>query len=329
MTGIDRAQIEQTLTSALATMPSRDGLARLDERVHGAIAAPTTSQRFRRLMPSPRLGIVVAVLLIVAVTAAAGGVTLIDRLMTKSDWTDKAWARSEPIGLSSTLGGQTVTVERGYMDANRIIIGMTVEGKADVAATLRVNGRLAEGMFAIGKSRRGRSVDGHAFLTPPGIGEQARLQLEVRARAFPGQDSGSLGGPWRFDFELPNSGGLAWAGTQTARASGVSVTLDELVVSPTTVRGHLLFDGTRIHSIKDNWGPIGAVIRGKKRTKLNLGKPTPGVQGFSFFTADGFDAKRGTWTVRIDRLVADGDTDIGQQMLRIKGPWVFEVDLGN
>ncbi len=321
---LEQANLEQGLMSALATVPSRAGLDRLDWRIRDALASPPTRKRFWQRLRGPRLVVVLAAVLIVAVTAAAGGSALIDRFMTKS-WWDKAWERSEPIGLSQTVNGERVTVERGYMDAGQIVLGLSATGRVWLASTLRIDGKIAEGASATGNEQHGQSVGGRAWFTPSGVGDEAKLTLDVRAANIPDRDTS--GGPWHFEFELPNAGGMTWNGSMVERASGVTVILDGLVVSPTIVSGHVSFRGERVDSVKAPWTPIGVVIHGKNRARLALGRLDDPSGGYSFSTYDGFDAEHGTVTLRIDELLSNGET--GALDLRIKGPWVFKVPLGD
>jgi hypothetical protein len=336
MNAMERGALEGALTSALSVTPGASDLARLDERMRRALVAPPARRGWRtRLLPGSRPRLALVVLLIVLITAAAGGTALIERVFSNYPGWQRAWDRAETIGLRQTVGGRTVVVERAYLDANQVLIGVSAEGASDLTAAIRVDGRVPEGMLATGAERPRTDTAAQLFnvITPPGTGERAHIDLVIRTIPELEEVTGAIGGPWHFEFDLRSDGGTAWRGSETRTVSGVTMTLDELVVSPTTVQAHLVFDGPKLDATDDSWIPTGKIIRGEKRTPFNIGKDlrllggrTGGPQEQLLFTMDGFDAERGTVTVRIDRITASANNG-KQEMLTIEGPWVFEVPL--
>jgi hypothetical protein len=336
MNGMERGALEGALTSALHLTPGAGDLARLDERVRGAIAAPPARRSgLSGHLPGTRPRLALVALLVLLITAAAGGTVLIERVFSDFPGWQRAWDRAEIVGLRQTVGGRTVVVERAYLDANQLLIGVSAEGASDLKAAIRVDGRVPEGILATG-AERPRTEDAAMLfnvITPPGTGDRAHIDLVIRTIPELEEVTGAIGGPWHFEFDLRSDGGTTWRGSETRTVSGVSMTLDELVVSPTTVQAHLVFDGPKLDATDGGWIPIGKVIRGEKRSPFNVGKDLAALSGRSggpeeqlLFTMDGFGAERGALTVRIDRITADANNG-KQEMLTIEGPWVFEVPL--
>lgn len=327
MTNID--DHETRLSGRLHAPMQASQLARLDERVATAIAAHPAQRRRSGLGSTGFRSrpVIVLLALVSAVTVAAGGVQLLERLVTSDPGWRVAWDRGEQLGLSQTVGGHAVTVVRGYLDANQIVIGITTEGYNYARASLRVNGKEAVGGAVTGEPRRHQSAHVLIFQTPQGIGERPNLELEVPALHGSGVALPVVAeGPWNFEFSLPNAGGGSWSGSVADSESGVTITLDALSVSPTLVTGHLILTGEPLLVTRDTWSPDGTAIRGADQVAMRRGFGTDNE--FTFHTYTGMDDWAGVWRIQVDEVSANSDCPHHPcPMIRIAGPWVLEVTI--
>lgn len=318
----DRGALEAALESALAVHPSQAGLARLDDRVRAALAARAGERRSPSWLSGRRLAL--AVLVIVAVvTGAAGGLRMLERLAENHPGWERAWERAERVGIARTSSGHTVILERAYVDGNLLLLGVTADGYQPTGYELRIDGRPVESGFSQFSQRKDQSAALWVSEAPRGLGRSARLDLDIRQLARDGRDRDFVEGSWRFELTLANAGGSTWRGPVSVTKAGVTATLDEVSISSTMVRGHLRFRGERLGDTDDTWSPLGYVIRGDKRVRLGTGYGLDNE--FTFTTRDGYDARTGTWRIRLDTLSADLGPDRGTS--RIEGPWEFEVSI--
>jgi hypothetical protein len=258
-------------------------------------------------------------------TTAAGGLTLLDNTFRESwpGW-QVAWDRAKPLGLSETVGGLTVGVERAYMDASQVIIGLTTEGYHYAHADLLVDGRNVSGGTAEGVPTENGSVAVLIFHTPPSVGDRASLVLEVTGLYGPGLHPVTIDGPWRFAFDLPNAGGTTWNGAVTDVASSVTMTLDGLTVSPTLITGSLKWSGGPLRrSLDSDWWVTGRVGHAGDRFQIERSEGVGDSTDFSI--RRGSDTADGDWTVRIDQL--SSDVGYPPQRIHIAGPWVLKVSM--
>jgi len=349
--------LDSALTTALGAFPTTAALVHMDARVTAAMAAPPARRIGLPALPRLRRSRGVALIAIVAmVTVAAGGVSLIDRVFRDSTpaW-ELAWSRAKPLGLSQTVRGVTVGVDSAYMDDARVVIGLTMEGYHYAKADLHVDGRDARGggVYQVPSKRGSAAVLN--FSTPRGIGDRARLELDIpylcapgapvatplrpepslrggtaadppaaAACHGPGPNPRRIDGPWRFSFTLANAGGSTWTGSVADAASGVTITLDRLAVSPTSVIAFLHWSGDPLRrSLDDVWSATGRLEHRGERF-YSGGGGTNGNQA-DIGWEPGSDDPAGDWTLRIDELTSD--PGYPAKRIRIKGPWVFKITM--
>lgn len=303
----------------------RDRLARLAEGAPIPAPPGTPAQRARgsRLRSSRGIALLVGAML---VTIAAGGISLLDRLASSADL-GVAWERAERLGLSETVKGRTVTLERAYMDMNRIVIGLSLEGRAWAGLRLWIDGKPWDGGIAMGTGRQRprQSASLFEFETPPGIGRQARMVVEVPSILEPPEREGErIEGPWRFEFTLPNAGGTVWRGSKSDESAGVTLTLEELSISPTAVVGRIRWRGEPLADALYAWPERGSVTHRGERQAAPARQSNDGW--FTFRTDLGSDRAPGRWQISIGEVV--GDLGDGKAK-RVEGPWVIEVDVAS
>jgi hypothetical protein len=307
--------LEERLALALAYQPSAAGLARLDDRMAEAIEKTALDRLGRARVRRPLLrALALVVLLAILIAATLAGATLLDRLVAQVEGWRLAVERSTPLNMSQTVNGVTVTLIGAYADANQVFVSLAGPETPDLPMLQTADGELlfptfmtasettqAEGAVAIG-----------GYRTPAGAGELiGPLTLTVfELSRIPGEE---IPGPWEFTFSVPNSGGLTLEPGVIATDEGVTVSLERVTITPTSVEVGLDYSG-----LDDGWEwlPI---------TQVHHGTLEYGVGGgdWLFSTVAGTDSPGGSWTVSVTELVGFR----GEEQWRIPGMWelTFEV----
>lgn len=325
MTMLDATDLERELTSALAVLPTGGSRARMDARVSSAMASPAERRFGRSVVARPRMAATIALCAAAMVAIAAGGLTLLEQTFRHASpgW-QVAWDRATPIGASQTVDGVTVGVERAYMDAAHVIIGLTTDGYHYARADLRIDGQDVPGAVVEGVPSDEGSASVLVFHTPASVGEQAQLMLEIPSLYGPGAEPETVAGPWRFAFDVPNAGGVTWTGASTAVASDVTITLERLSVSPTLITGAVTWSGAPLAASEgDMWSIRGRVEHAGDQFPIE-GSGSDRISS-DFRIERGSDDPTGEWTVLIEELTSDPGSP--PQHIRLPGPWELKVTL--
>jgi hypothetical protein len=318
-------------------------------------------------------GILLALFLILGAAAYAGSPVISRLFSLLPGWQHVSQTNlAQEMDLSQTSDGVTVTLERAYADANQILIGYTVQrgGSGLEPGNLTLTD---EQGHAFPPNPGGFGVSGSSDLLgvtlPPGEestvmafdadgvqGAPAELHLRLSvslARVVAveqdpmlvptGQESRSTvageyrseveGDPIVFDFSVPFHPGRTIQVGRTARAAGVAVRLERVVVTSSEARATLCFAPPQYPEA--DWMLIpelhagGQVQRGMSGNAISqVGTERCYVD---HFPAD-LDAERGQWTLAVTELIGFGVTRAGQpvegmggpdKQIRIAGPWVF------
>lgn len=309
----------------------------------GARSRSVRSSRpvFRKWLPH-RLSPIFAILLVVVLAAATyHTVPILDRAFYVDAGTRQIVSQDlgMRLNLSQTEAGYTVTLQRAYADANRIVVAYTIQGPAnqpfdaiDRLAFLRstladANGAALDPLGGGDVVEGGSVLDNFDASSIPGEPKDLNLRLTVpllQALQEAGQEVPGAIAPFTFRFTVPFHPGRVATPNETVTAGGAAVTLERVVVSPTETRLYLRgLDGTGIlpDLTVDGWDSGTAPLVGWQ----------PGhaaeVSGGVWQTKDGLLAcdfgsplmeKQGGWTlvVRPGAATADGRQVSG-------GPWVF------
>lgn len=309
------ATLERRLERALILDPESSTLQALDERIARAIARVPEARTSRwGLLRASRPGLALVLLIVLAGGAVAGS-GILSRLVESVPAFAIAWERATPIDQSKMVEGRTVTVERAYVDANLILVGMTARDRSGEPAEVRlfqvqVDGvGIAQGLGGPGGSNSFESAQVLTFATPVGVGDVVPITLVT-------DDP-----PATFRFEVPNRGGASVEAGLRAEAAGVTATLERLTISATVVSGRLALAGGPIE-MGDSWHPLGGVRSGNFDARMSMSQSYTADHPFvTFHTVEGSDVASGTWTITIDEIIGNKD---GEQ-IRLAGPWVFEV----
>ncbi len=332
--------VDASLLALFAVQPSAAALDRLDERIERRLRAwdPRLARR-SRLRPGRRAGLIG----LLAATLAIGGATgsLQGLYLVLAGPFDVPWHRGVAIGLSQTVDGYTVTIDRAYADPTRLALAISVVDDRQRAGTTQLSAYStvvtdASGEYTSGSG--GVSIpDGPfaavnvAWKQPPELPLPAGPRqlhvvlpfIMVRDDTTPPPDADAVGwnpwqrvaGPWTFDFEIDVDGGTTVTPAAVAEIDGVRISVPRLIAASSIVRVEMRIDGDLPPG---DWTPIGEVRHGGRVLRFVVGDLDAGPDGMiAYMTDGGVDDASGEWTVTINELIG------GQGDARLPGPWVL------
>ncbi len=248
----------------------------------------------------------------------------------------------QEVNLSQTVDGVTVTLQRVYADANRIIVGYTVSGptaqKHGFPETILTDDRgnvfphsteaaqpefppyaeAAQDIYikTIGcvSSFEADAVQG----TPATLSLHLLIDLVSMETAT---------GPFTFDFSVPFDAGRDVEVQQTVEAAGVAMRLERVVVTPSETRAILCF--TPPDGNSDRWRASVATLdtgdwQNHDGFAINTDRRIVGEEvcnRYSFLDPL-LDDQRGLWTLMVDELYERNPAQ-PDKLMRLSGPWVF------
>ena len=342
MTGTDQAFVERTLTEVLHTQPSADGLRVLDARVAAATAIRRSSSVAQRHRPSRRRTLAVGLLTAAAVTAGAGGALgLYDGMGAGMDYGFSIQlARSVPIDATAVDEGFRVTIDRAYLDGERLMLAVRAEDERKRPEVTQVMAMYSlvtddagswQGAGAATSRPLGQwvaaNIQWHLAPQPVAAGVH-QLHVEIPRirwrdaslveadREDPWRDQA---GRWSFDIQVPVDGGAtAIRPAAVLSIEGADFVVEEVVIGRSSVRLRITYDDPGA-----TWALFGAVRRpGDEYPFVQLSHDEPGV--IEIQTDGGAEDAFGPWSIEIreaERQVGDGAGE------RIVGPWTVEVSV--
>lgn len=268
----------------------------------------------------------------------------------------------QPLNLSQTIDGITITIEQAYADANRIAIEYSLTGPADRRFEPRdlhlthlpdtdlppvIGSGDGEGGYHL--TFEAANIQG----TPRQLDLQVIMYAEewrytdeilelldqygshdaIPADKIPRKilvDNGEKIGPFVFEFAIPFLPSQTLSIQQTVEASGAQVRLEEVSITPSQAQATICVTPPAGGEPFTDWIPITELNTGQSDT-LSAGMTTMFHQTGSEFChhlifpyplAD----QPGRWTVTVTELVGFHKTDVDKQM-RLAGPWVFQFDV--
>jgi hypothetical protein len=354
-------ELDRDLFAAFAFEPPPEASAAADRRIGAAIAgasAGTASRRpdrvgsFSRVagrfrQPSRRLRAVAllgAVLILVG--AGRGLLGLYEGMIGSFGGWRTAWDHATVLGVSQTIDGYRVTIERAYADPNQLMLAISVNDVENrgwtQVATMYAEVTDEQGR-SFGHSMGESSPDGSsvaanlAWLTPPAGLTPGHHTLHVSVPSIsvrdnttppPAESSGDasagdswmpwheIAGPWTFTIPLDVAGGVAVQPDNAATVGGTEVRLTQVTVSPTSVSATITVAGP---AGAGGWSPIGQFEHAGRTYAIVGGVVSSADAPITFEAADGTTDASGAWTLRIDELVGFDSTE----QVRLAGPWVL------
>jgi hypothetical protein len=329
--------LEADLLALFAVQPREGVLDRLDERVDLTVRAwkPIAP---RRLRAGRRVGLIGLLAAAFVIGGATGSLQSLYFLIVGPFETP--WHRGAEIGLSQTVDGYTVTIDRAYADATRLALAISVvddlrrKGTAQVEAFSTIvtddDGEYSSGGGAVSRPDGAFAAVNVAWKQPPVLPLPAGsrhlhvvlpfIRILDDAPPPPHTDPNvwdpwrRVPGPWTFDFELTVDGGTTITPAAFAEVDGIRVSVPRLIAAAGIVRVELRIDGDLPQG---DWSPVGEVSHGDKVLPFVMGDLAAGPDGMmAFMTDGGVSNTSGEWTVTIKEII-DGSGDE-----RLQGPWV-------
>lgn len=299
--------------------------------------------RFARTSRRGRAAALLAAVLILG--GAGGGLFGMYEGMVGSEgaWRT-AWDRAAVLGVSQSIDGYRVTIERAYADPNQLMLAISVDdldrrGWTQVAASA-VDVTDEQGR-SFGQSMGMSSPDGSsaaanlAWLTPPlGLTSGQHTlhvvvpSISVRDNTTPPPDASpgtvkggdswypwhEVAGPWTFTIPLDVAGGSVARPNSAARVGATEVRLTQVTVSPSSVNATIsVTDGGK----GGEWAPIGQFEHAGRVYPIASSPNGGRDSAIALQALDGTTSASGAWTLRIDELVGFD----GTQQVRLTGPW--------
>jgi hypothetical protein len=253
---------------------------------------------------------------------------------------DMPWHRGVDIGLSQTVDGYRVTIDRAYADATRLALAISVvdERRRPGTTQLQAFSTIVSDEAGVYTSGGGAtsSPDGpfaaanvawktpaelplpsgprriHVVLPSIGVRDDATPPPADAVEWNPWRE---VAGPWTFDFDVVVDGGTTILPDVSAEINGVRVSVPRLIVAPSIVRVELRVDG----GVADrDWSAIGRLEHGDR--VLRFVQSTVGADPVVILTDGGVPDARGDWILTIDELLGGGG-------VRLEGPWVLRFSV--
>jgi hypothetical protein len=327
--------LERDLHALYGTVPSPAAIARVDARIARGLQTWETRAGAHSPRGRGRIAVVLALAAALALGGATGNLQALYALATGPF--DLPWHRGAEIGLSQTVDGYRVTIDRAYADATRLALAISVVDEERRPGTTQLSA-----MSAIVTDQDGEYGGMGATSTPDGRfaavnvawKEPAVLPLPTGPRSFKvvipsiqvrSDELAPAGagdewspwrahaGPWTFEFELDVDGGTTMTPNVSAEVDGVTVQVSRVIVAAEIVRVEATIVGA---PGGESWAPIGSISHGGWTSRFVVSSFSDDGT-VSLFTEDGLGDADGDWTITFEELVSND---------RLAGPWVFEFE---
>lgn len=334
-------RLEADLVALFAFQPRESVLDRLDERIDRTLRSwkPTA---VRRLRMGRRVGLIGLLAASLVIGGATGNLESLYFFFTGPF--GAPWHRGEDVGLSQTVDGYTVTIDRAYADATRLALAISVVDEQQRAGTTQISaystivtdesGEYESGGGAVSRPDGAFAAVNVAWKQPPVLPMPAGRRalhvvipfIQVRDDSTPPPDTDAdanewdpwhrVAGPWTFDFELTVDGGTTVTPDAVAEVDGIRVSVPRLIAASDIVRVEMRVGG---ELPPGDWTPIGEVRHGHQVLPFVFGDLAAGPDGMlAYMTDGGVSDASGEWTVTI-REIINGNGDE-----RLPGPWVLK-----
>ena len=351
------ADMDRALFEAFAFRPSPDAAAAAERRIraaidlagrtnHGQAESGIRAGLGARVARMSRRGRAAGLLAAVLILGGAGGglLAMYEGMVGSAGGWRTAWDRAAILGVSQTIDGYKVTIERAYADPNQLILAISVHdldsrGWTQVAvAGVDVTDEHGR---SFGQSMGMSTPDGSsaaanlAWFTPPSgltTGQHTLRvsipSISVRDNTTPPPDESpatvtaadvwnpwhEVAGPWTFTIPLDVAGGSVTRPNSAARVGGTEVRLTQVTVSPSSVNATITVTDGRTGG---PWVPVGQFEHVGRVYPITWGSNGGGDGTITLQALDGTTSASGDWTLRIDELVGND----GAEQVRLTGPW--------
>lgn len=342
---------EALLERALDVELPDSAAAMIELRVSRAMAGGSAplARGFRVTFPGLTLRRATVIALVAMVLmGAAITLTLLEQAAELMPGWRVAYDRADRVGLSQTVGGYTVTLERAYADPNQVVLAFTTAGPKDrPAAVARAEVTNDQGRHYLDFAGGDVPADDapiaatiSAYDVPRGVGGPLRLHVRVDSLLNVSIDTRpGPTGPWEFAITVPLRPAVTVSPNVVAEAAQVPIRLDSVRLSPTAIRVHLTADLTAVRTREwSTWVVEASIRRGNGpdlpldwsampdawtgQSKEEIAALLDRADGSEIVrqTTSGVDDPTGQWTLVIHRLWgADGMGGTRE----VSGSWTF------
>lgn len=342
-------RLERDLQHALAWEPPLEVTLRVQQHVR---SFPVSADSPRRgTWPRRNLRLVLLVVAGLSLMGASIALSLLQQAAQLMPGWQVAYERAETLNLSETANGYTVTLERGYVDPNQLVLGFVVtgpDGQTQAIPRGTVTDAAGRSYLDIAGGDIRAAIENTAatissYQVPPGIGKEVTLTATF-AELMPIKNVAAPAGPWVFHFTLPVHPAVVVEPDETVEAASIPITLRRLQATATAVRVQLDLDLTSVRSAQWSrwsmegtlrqgdgpaqdlsWAPLPPAWTGQPKSEIEelIHASEAGAVMVRQTTA-GPDTPSGSWTLTVDRLVGFD----GQGARReVNGPWVFRINV--
>ena len=327
--------LDLDLRALFQAVPAPAVLERLDRRIDERLRAwrPVSVRNPRRRggRAVTIVGLLAAALVIVGATGNMQALYLF-----AAGPFDLPWRRGEAIGVSRTIDGYQVTIDRAYADATRLALAISVVDDERRAGTTQVSAMEAivtdadgeyGGMGATSLPDGPFAAVNVAWKVPPVLPLPSGPRtfnvvipsIQVRDDSEPPANDNDWSpwhehaGPWTFEFELDVDGGTTMTPAVDSEVDGVTVHVSRVIAASSIVRVEARIEGA---PAGDGWAPVGSISHDGRTARFVASSLEPDG-AVVLFTERGLGQGRCEWTIRFDELVGNE---------RLAGPWVLRFD---
>jgi hypothetical protein len=304
---------------------------RIDERLRAWKPVAVRHPRRRAGRTVTIFGLLAAALVIVGATGNMQALYLL-----AAGPFDLPWHRGEAIGLSQTVDGYRVTIDRAYADATRLALAISVvddERRPGITQVSAMGAAVTDADGEYGGMGATSMPDGPfaavnvAWKIPPVLPLPSGPRtfhvvipsIQVRDDSDPPVNDNDWSpwhehaGPWTFEFELDVDGGTTMTPAVDSEVDGVTVHVSRVIAASSIVRVEARIEGA---PAGDAWAPVGSISHGG-RTAQFVASSLEADGTVILFTERGLGEGRGNWTITFAELVGNE---------RLAGPWIVQFD---
>lgn len=257
------------------------------------------------------------------------------------------WQHAQVLGLSQTVDGYQITLERAYADANQMMLGITVVDPQARWSVIHLGG--VSGM-SVADSSGGEwfnftGVGGPVNVTTScnilwfeytaGLAPPGRREFSVKVSAIsvapatpsPPADLLQVAMDVTFSFDLTVGGGSQATPNASSESNGVTITVERIISAPSAVRLEL-----RVSDAPPNgsdWSPNVFVSHAGRELAGGHAGIAEGSTLTTFYTGVGVDDPTGDWVVTASELIGSAPTEgiPWSHEVRFQGDWTISFSL--
>jgi hypothetical protein len=251
------------------------------------------------------------------------------------------WQHAQTLGLSETVDGYQITLERAYADGNQMMLGITVadpQARWSVIHLWRVSVADSSGGEWFGFTSAGGPVnvttscnilwfEYTAGLAPPGRREFSVTVSSISVAPSPPADFLQVAMDVTFSFDLTVGGGSQATPNASSESNGVTITVERIISAPSAVRLELRV--SHAPPSGSDWLPNVFVSHAGQKLEAGREGTSMGSTLTTFYTGVGVDDPTGDWVVTASELIGSAPTEgiPWSHEVRFQGDWTISFSL--